>query len=181
MAFNVKVLPDAKEEIERSETVVFESPIVYQLMKDYGEWSESRKRELDAEARCTFTYPGMFRILPDCVFRVSKPAIIGVRVLAGRVRPDQRILRADGRVVGRIKSIQSGGKSVKEAIVGDEVAMSVEGVTVGRQLCQEDILYVDIPECDCKPLRETELNSDEQEVFEKICEIKRKENQFWGM
>jgi translation initiation factor 5B len=167
MAFNVKVLPDAKEEIEKSGAMVFESPIVYQLMKDHGEWSEKKKRELEAEARCTFTYPGMFRVLPDCTFRVSKPAIIGVRILAGRVRPDQRILRSDGRVVGRIKSIQSDGKSVKEAIVGDEVAISVEGITVGRQLCEEDILY--------------DLNLEEQEVFDKVCEIKRKENQFWGM
>jgi translation initiation factor 5B len=181
MAFNVKVLPDAKEEIEKSGAVVFESPIVYQLMKDYGEWSEKRKRELDVEARGTFTHPGMFRVLPDCTFRVSKPAIIGVRVLAGRLRPDQRILRPDGRVVGRIKSIQSEGKTVKEAIVGDEVALSVEGVTVGRQFCEEDILYVDIPENACKPLKETDLNVDEQEVFDKVCEIKRKENQFWGM
>jgi translation initiation factor 5B len=181
MAFNVKVLPDAKDEIGRSGAAIFESPIVYQLMKDYDDWSEIRKRELEAEARCTFTHPGMFRVLPDCVFRVSKPAIIGVRVLAGRMRPDQRILRSDGRVVGKIKSIQSEGKSVKEAIVGDEVAISVEGVTVGRQLCEEDILYVDIPEGDCKPLCDADLNVDEQEVFDKVCEIKRKENQFWGM
>jgi translation initiation factor 5B len=181
MAFNVKVLTDAKEEIGKSGAVVFESPIVYQIMKDYDEWEEKRKRELDAEARCTFTHPGKFRVLPDCTFRVSKPAIIGVRVLAGRLRPDQKILREDGRVVGRIKSIQSEGKSVKEAIVGAEVAISVEGVTVGRQLCEEDILYVDIPECDCKSLNETDLNVDEQEVFDKVCEIKRKENQFWGM
>jgi translation initiation factor 5B len=181
MAFNVKVLPDAKEEIERSGAVIFESPIVYQLMKDYDEWEEKRKRELDIEARFTFTHPGKFRILPDCTFRVSKPAIIGVRVLAGRIRPDQRILREDGRVVGRIKSIQSEGKSVKEAIVGAEVAISVDGVTVGRQLCEEDILYVDIPECDCKLLCDADLNVDEQEVFNKVCEIKRKDSQFWGM
>ena len=120
-------------------------------------------------------------VLPDCVFRVSKPAIIGVRVLAGRIRPGQGILRADGKVVGRIKSIQSEGKSVKEAIAGDEIAISVEGVTVGRQLCVEDILYVDIPGDDFRCLCETDLNVDEKEILDKVCDIKRKENQFWGM
>lgn len=181
LAFNVRVLPDAKDEIERSGTVVFESNIVYKLMKDYEEWTEKRKKELDAEARGIITHPGMFKVLPDCVFRVSKPAIVGVRVLAGRIRPGQGILRADGRAVGRIKSIQSEGKSLKEAIAGEEVAISVEGVTIGRQLCVEDILYVDIPESDCKHLGKADLNVDEQEVFEKVCEIKRKENKFWGM
>jgi translation initiation factor 5B len=181
LAFNVKVLPDAKEELERQDAVVFESSIVYQLLKDYEEWSERKKRELDEEARGVIPHPGMFRVLPDCVFRVSKPAIIGVRVLAGRIRPNQRILRADGRVVGKIKSIQSEGKSQKEAIVGDEVAISVEGVTVGRQLCVEDILYVEILEEHYKDLCESDLNVEEREVLDKVCQIKRKENQFWGM
>jgi translation initiation factor 5B len=181
LAFNVKVLPDAKEEIERSGASVFESTIIYKLMKDYEDWGEKRKRELEIEARGIFTHPGTFKVLPDCVFRVSKPAIVGVRVLAGRIRPGQGILRADGRVVGKIKSIQSEGKSLKEAIAGEEVAISVEGITIGRQLCVEDILYIDIPGEDYKRLCETELNVDEQEVLDKVCEIKRKENQFWGM
>lgn len=181
-AFNVKILPDAKEEMERcGGAVIFKSPIIYQIMKDYEEWAAKRKQELEKESRGVVTHPGMFKVLPDCVFRVSKPAIIGVRVLAGRIRPGQRILRADGRVVGKIKSIQVEGKSVKEAIAGAEIAISVEGITVGRQLCVEDILYVDIPGDDFKCLCETELNVDEKEILDKVCEIKRKENQFWGM
>lgn len=181
LAFNVKVLPDAKEEIERSDAIIIESTIIYKLMEDYEEWKENRKKELDKEARGVITHPGMFKVLPDCVFRVSKPAIIGVRVLAGRIRPGQGILRPDGRVVGKVKSIQSEGKSLKEAIAGEEVAISVEGVTIGRQLCVEDILYIDIPGEDYKSLCGTDLNVDEQEILDKVCEIKRKENQFWGM
>lgn len=181
LAFNVKVLPDAKSELESSAAEVFESPIIYKLIEDYGEWVEKRRLELDSEARLEICYPGMFKILPDCVFRQSKPAVVGVRILAGRVRPGQAILREDGRVVGRIKSIQSDNKSLKEARQGDEVAISVEGVTVGRQLCVEDILYVDIPEGDCRKLKTCDLNFDERECFDKICEIKRKEDNFWGM
>lgn len=181
LAFNVKILPDAKEEIERSDATIFNSTIIYKLMEDYEDWMEKKRRELDKEARGVITYPGMFRVLPECVFRVSKPAIIGVRVLAGRLRPGQGILREDGRVIGRIKSIQSEGKTLKEAIAGEEIAIAVEGVTIGRQICIEDILYVDIPEGDCKRLNRTELNLDEQEILDKVCKIKRKEDQFWGM
>jgi translation initiation factor 5B len=181
LAFNVEVLPDAKSEMKCSPASIFESSIIYKLIDDYGEWVEMRRLELDSEARLEIVYPGMFKILPECVFRVSKPAIVGVRVLAGRIRPGQAILRDDGRVVGRIKSIQSDNKSLKEAIQGQEVAISVEGVTIGRQLCVEDILYVDIPEGDCKKLNTCELNFDEKEVLDKICQIKRKEDSFWGM
>ncbi len=182
LAFNVKVLPDAKEEMERcGGAVVFQSPIIYKLMDDYEQWIEKRKLELDKQVRGEVTHPGMFKVLPDCVFRVSKPAIIGVRVLAGRIRPGQGILRSDGKVVGRIKSIQSEGKSVKEAIAGEEIAISVDGVTVGRQLCVEDLLYVDIPGDDYRCLCKSDLNVDEKEILDKVCGIKRKENQFWGM
>jgi translation initiation factor 5B len=182
LAFNVKVLPDAKDEMERCRSaVIFESPIIYSLMDDYEEWSQKRKLELDKETRGVVTHPGMFKVLPDCVFRVSKPAIIGVRVLAGRIRSGQGILRADGKVVGKIKSIQKDGKSVKEAIAGDEIAISVEGITVGRQLCVEDILYVNILGNDFRGLCDSDLNVDEKEILDKVCDIKRKDDQFWGM
>jgi translation initiation factor 5B len=181
LAFNVKTLPDAKSEVESSCASIFESSIIYKLIDDYGEWVEKRRLELDSEARLEIVYPGMFKVLPECVFRVSKPAIVGIRVLAGRIRPGQAILRDDGRVVGRIKSIQADNRSLKEAIQGQEVAISVEGVTVGRQFCVEDILYVDIPEGDCKKLNTCDLNFDEKDALEKICKIKRKEDSFWGM
>jgi translation initiation factor 5B len=150
-------------------------------MEDYEKWSEKRKLELEKEARVAVTHPGSFKVLPDCIFRVSKPAICGVRVLAGRIRPTQGILKQDGRVIGKIKSIQHEGKSVKEAIAGDEVAISIDGVTVGRQVDIDDVLYVDIPESHIKLLNPSELNFDEQEILQRVIDIKRKESPFWGM
>ena len=40
---------------------------------------------------------------------------------------------------------------------------------------------MDIPERDAKELAESELNIDEQEILQKIFEIKRRERSFWGM
>jgi translation initiation factor 5B len=180
-AFNVKVLPDAKDGLERSQATILENSVIYQLMEDYGAWAEKKKQELEKEARGAITHPGSIKVLPDCVFRVSKPAIFGVRVLAGRIRASQGILKPDGRVIGKIKSIQHEGKGVKEAIAGDEVAISVDGVTIGRQLDVEDILYIDIPESHVKLLNPSELNVDEQEILQKLMDIKRKKNPFWGM
>jgi translation initiation factor 5B len=124
----------------------------------------------------------MIKFLPEYVFRVSHPAIIGVRILGGRIKTGMRLMREDGRVVGAIKGIQSENQSVDEALQGQEVAISIEGVTVGRQIKGEDILYIDIPESDAKKLREMDvLNPDEKDVLNKIFEIKRKTNKFWGM
>ncbi len=91
-------------------------------------------------------------------------------------------MKNDGNIVGTIKGIQSENKPIEEAIQGQEVAISIEGVTVGRQIKGEDILFTDIPASDAKKLRDMDiLNIDEKDVLNKIFEIKRKNDKFWGM
>lgn len=91
-------------------------------------------------------------------------------------------MREDGRVIGRIKGIQEENQSVDEAKQGAEVAVSVDGITIGRQVKGGDILYTDIPAEDAKKLRDMNvLTLDEKDVLEKIFEIKRKTEKFWGM
>ncbi|MEM4233120.1 MAG: translation initiation factor IF-2, partial [Thermoplasmata archaeon] len=152
----------------------------YRLLEDYKLWCEERKKQVEAEKRLEITFPGKISILRDHVFRVSKPAIVGVRVLAGRIRPGQGLVKLDGRSVGRIKSIQSEGRSLAEAVAGAEVAISIDDVTVGRQIDVEDVLLVDIPEGDAHELAKYQLTQDELEAFEQLKEIKRKEKPFWG-
>jgi len=181
-AFNVRVLPEAQEELHKTNVTIFDEDVIYTIMEKYDDWYTITKESIDKSRRQTFVHPGMMRILPDCIFRVNNPAIFGVRVLAGRIHKDMRLLREDGRVVGRIKGIQSENQSVEESIQGEEVAISVEGVTIGRQLKGNDILYIDLPEADAKKLREMKvLSIDEREVLEKTFEIKRKTEKFWGM
>jgi len=181
-AFNVRVLPEAQEELHKTNVAIFDEDVIYTIMEKYDDWYTLTKDSLDKSRRQTFVHPGMMRILPDCIFRINNPAIFGVRVLAGRIHKDMRLLREDGRVVGRIKGIQSENQSVEESIQGEEVAISVEGVTIGRQLKGNDILYIDLPEADAKKLREMKvLSIDEREVLEKTFEIKRKTEKFWGM
>jgi translation initiation factor 5B len=118
VAFNVDILPDAEEELNKGEVKLISGAVVYKLVEDYQEWAEERKEQLDAERRTDYIHPGKFLILPDHVFRVSKPAIVGVRVLAGRLRVGQPILRPDGRELGKIKSIRSGDETLKEVRQG---------------------------------------------------------------
>lgn len=182
IAFNVKMLPEAEEETQASDVMVFREDVIYTLIEQYEEWVQKKKEEIEKARREEYTHPGMIRFLPEYVFRVSHPAIIGVRVLAGRIRSGTKLIKEDGKPVGVIKSIQSEKRSLEEALQGQEVAISVEGVTVGRQIKGGDILYSDIPEGDVRKLKEMEvLTLDEKDVLDKIIEIKRKSNRFWGM
>ncbi len=180
-AFNVDVLPDAKEELVRTDVKLLEGNIIYGILEDYKAWAEEMQLELERQRLRTITHPGKILLLQDHVFRASKPAIVGVRVLAGRIRQGVGLLREDGRVIGKIKSLRSGDDSLKEAIAGSEIAMAVAGVTVGRQMSPGDVLYVDIPESAARQLDSIELNPDEKEILERVKGIKREHDPFWGM
>ncbi len=181
LAFNVNLLPDAEEYLEKTEVTVFRREVVYQLVEDYEDWIKEKKTELEDMRRDKIIHPGKLRILEDKIFRLSKPAIVGVRVLGGRIEADQQLMKKDGRVVGSIKSIRSGDKSMDKAEQGEEVAVAISGVTVGRQIKGGEDLYINIPEGDARKLRGIKLNFDENQILDEVREIKKEEKPFWGM
>ena len=164
-----------------TDVTIFDKDVIYTILENYDEWIEKKKTELERKRRQDYTHPGMIKFLPEYVFRVSHPAIIGVRVLAGRIKDGIRLMKDDGRIIGSIKGIQSENKAIEEALQGQEVAISIDGVTVGRQIKGEDILYVNIPEAHVRELTCMDLSMEEEEVLEKVIKIKRKEKFSWGM
>ena len=95
MAFATDILADAETEIEKSENGVkyISSDIIYRILEEREEWVEKRTKELEDESREVVVYPGRIKFLPDHTFRASKPAVIGVRVLAGRIHVGQHLLK----------------------------------------------------------------------------------------
>jgi len=181
LGFSTSVLSDAQNEIDSSDSglKVICSDIIYHILDERERWVESRTAELEEESREKIVYPGRILLLPDHTFRVSKPAVVGVRVLGGRIHIGQRLLK-DGSSVGQIKSIRSGEDSMKEAKQGDEVAVAIDGVVVGRQIEEEDVLLVDVPESHAKRLRKMSLNAIESEILGELLEIHRRDDHFWG-
>lgn len=181
-AFNIKILPEAKEELSNTNITIFNEDVIYTIIEKYDEWLELKKAQIEKERRQEFIHPGMVRFLPEYIFRVSHPAVFGVRVMSGRIKTGLKLMKEDGKVLGSIKGIQSENKAVEEAVQGQEVAISIEGITIGRQIKGGDILFTDLPASDAKKLRDMDvLNIDEKDVLNKIFEIKRKTDKFWGM
>ena len=181
LGFNVDMLPDAKDAIVTADAKVFNNNVVYGLIEDYQKWDLETKRKAEETKRGLTSFPGKMRILPNCIFRVSKPAIVGVRVLAGRVRNGQSVMDKEGKDIGRIKSLRSGEETLKEAIAGQEVAIAIDGPTVGRQIDVDTILYIDILEMEFKNLADYNLNEDEKMILDEVSAIKRRNDPFWGM
>lgn len=181
LAFNVKTSKEADAALEDSGLRIFSNDVVYRLIEEYQEWLDESKRQNDSDKRSEFPFPAKFMIMPNCVFHATKPAIVGIRVLAGRLRPGLRLIGNDGRSLGRIRSLRDGEDVVKEAVQGDEVACAIDDITIGRQAKEEDIIYVDIMESSVKEFQKLELNDDERMVLDEVVAIKRIEDKFWGM
>ena len=182
LAFNVKVLPDARQELADSGVRIFESQVIYELVESYGEWRAEQEAALARAHREEFAHPGKFLFLEGCAFRNRDPAVIGVRVLAGRIAVGQEVLKPDNTVIGHIRSMRSGEKALKEATQGDEVAVAVTKVTVGRQVNEGDVFYIEMRAGDVQKLRKAgvKLTPDEEDVLTEMERFKRKDHPFWG-
>lgn len=184
IAFNVKVLPSAGEEMKNSEVKIFKADVIYKLTEDYEEWlkaEEERKREKWQEA---IIRPGKIRIIPKLVFRYSKPAIAGIEVLGGTVKKDYSLMREDGSPVGKVESIEDKGDNLKSASKGQKVAMAIKEAMFGRDFDEGEILYINIPEKHYKILESElrgKLSEDELDILREIEDIKRKEDAHWGI
>ncbi len=186
LAFNTPVLPDAAELIRDpsySMVRLFEGRVIYKLVEDYVEWRDELKRKTEQQKFEQVVMPAKIRILPHCVFRQSNPAVVGVRVLGGTLRTGVNLVTRDGRRVGHLKSMQANQENIREAEAGAEVAVSIEGATVGRQINVEDDLLVDLPEKHVKVLEMEMLSHlpiSTQEVLLEFTSMKRKGDPFWG-
>jgi len=89
--------------------------------------------------------PGKMRILKGFVFRRNDPAIVGVEVLEGIIRPKYPVINGDGKRIGTVLRVQDQGKDVPEVGAGKQVAVSIDKPIVGRHIFEGDILYIDVP------------------------------------
>ncbi|MCL5930823.1 MAG: translation initiation factor IF-2 [Candidatus Thermoplasmatota archaeon] len=175
IAFNVPV--DVKD---FQDVKVIENRVIYSIKDDLLKAREEIRQKEVEEKRKAMTFPCKLLVMEGNVFRISKPAIFGVRVLGGKLRSRTQLMKIDGSSVGPVKSIRTGEQSLEEASQGEEVAIAMDGITVGRQIKEGDVLYSDINERDFRLLKEENLNVDENMIMEEIKSLRRKTSPFWG-
>jgi len=85
------------------------------------------------------------------------------------IKPGYRLRKGD-KVVGEIKELQSEGENVEEAKSGEKIAVSMEGVTVGRQINEGDTLETVMGERDFEILNrlKAKLPEDERKLLEEF-------------
>jgi translation initiation factor 5B len=183
LGFNVKINRDAEEKAHETGVNVFLNDVIYKLLEDYSDWvtdeiEKEKKMDLDK-----LTRPAKIQLLPDHVFRKSKPAVVGVEVLLGILKNKSGLINSEGKNIGTIGGMQDQGENIKEATMGMQTAVSIDGPTIGRHINEGDVLYTDINENEARLLEvkyKHSLKSDETEALEEIKKIKRKDDIFWA-
>lgn len=173
--------------LDKSDTItsrvkVITDKIVYKILDAMDDYLINYKEEQEKKELAGLTYPCKFEILQGYVFRQSNPAVTGVHVTEGKIKVGMPILKG-GKIIGEVKSIQKEKESVTEAKKGDEVAVAMMHVTIGRNVLEGDILHSAISEDEYRSFKRLKklLKTNEGEVLKEIAAQMRKENVVWGV
>jgi len=183
LAFNVRVDHDLEVEANNKGIRIFREKILFRLIENYLSWVEEETTKRRLRAFENLIKPGKIRILEGYVFRRSEPAIVGVEVQAGLIKPRYPMMNDKGKVVGTIAQIQDKGQSIPEARAGMKVAISMREPVVGRHIREGEILYVAVPENDARLLLKEYydmLDDSSKKALEEIVEIMRKMDPLWA-
>jgi translation initiation factor 5B len=181
LGFDSKPLPEARE--YATSIPIFISGIVYEVIDNYVSWSTVKRDADQRAALANVTRPCKLKAIPGAFFRKNEPAILGVEILAGKLRPKVRLMDAKGNELGTVEQIQDKGKNLQEANAADKVAISIDGPTLGRQIKENDVMYTLPRSHEVKLIRTKCINSlspEEVVVLDEIIALKSESDPMFG-
>jgi translation initiation factor 5B len=181
LGFDSKVLPEAKDYVGTSP--IFVSGIIYEVIDNYVNWAAAKKEADEKAALSSLTRPARLKVVPGTFFRRNDPAVFGVDVVIGRLRPKVKLMSVEGMELGTVEQVQDQGKALTEAKQGDKVAISVDGPTLGRQIRENDTIYTMPRSHEAKLLRtklSASLTAEEHAVLDEIIRIKSATDPLFG-
>ena len=162
-SFNSKILEDAKELAKKLNVKIFSDNIIYKLFEDYKKWLEELKEKEIQEKLASIGRPVKLRVLKGCIFRSSKPCIVGVEIISGKLIPGVKLAK-DNKFIGKVKEIQKEGENIQEANVNEKVAISMEEPTAKKDFFEDDILVSYLSENEIRILKELKSRLSESEI-----------------
>ncbi|HLC91329.1 MAG TPA: translation initiation factor IF-2 [Candidatus Nanoarchaeia archaeon] len=183
LGFNINVPQDIAELAKGKDLKIIVHDVIYKIIEDYEEYVSTLKKRIEMKELNSLVRPCKIAVMKGYVFRQNNPAITGVEIEVGRIRAGDPLMKDDGNPLTSVKAMKDGKDTVTIAEKGKQLAMSMDHITIGRQVNEGDFLYSDIPEEDFKKLKilKQHLTKMEIEVLKEIAEIKRKNNPVWGV
>ena len=182
LGFNVPILPEANEQAIDDNIRIFTNNVIYRLLEEYIEYAETRKAEDTAKGLSELILPAKIKMFPEFIFRNSDPAVFGVHVEAGTLYPKVPLITDNGKRVRKVHQIQDKGQTIEKAPKDSEVAISIRGIEIGRDIGKDETLYVNVPESHVRQLMGKfidELTTDQKQALREFITLMRKTTHPW--
>lgn len=177
LGFNVKILEEANREAQERGIQVFSERVIYNLVRNYTDWVSYQREHEDSILFNEIPPICRFQFMKGFVFRRNFPAVFGAEIQIGKLRQKVEVINEVGKRIGIIHQIQENGKPIDEATQGEQVAVSIKEISVGRHINEGDIFYTNLKSKEAKLLSErfsARLSFDEKSLLDKIIEMKRR-------
>jgi translation initiation factor 5B len=177
LGFNVKILEEANREAQERGIQVFSERVIYNLVRNYTDWVSYQREHEDSILFNEIPPVCRFQFMKGFVFRRNFPAVFGAEIQIGKLRQKVEVINEVGKRIGIIHQIQENGKPIDEATQGEQVAVSIKEISVGRHINEGDIFYTNLKSKEAKLLLErfsARLTPDEKSLLDKIIEMKRR-------
>ena len=172
-AFNVKISPEIQKLAQDNKIALFHSDIIYRLVDMHEQWVKDRKKREEEKLLESLVRPGRVKVLKGFVFRQRSPAVFGIEVEKGTIKPGYKLVNNKTKDnVGEIREIQSQGDNIQEAKTGERVALSMDGVVIGKNVSEGDVLYTALRDSDIQGLHKVmkKLSAEEKELLQEMEE-----------
>ena len=184
LGFNVKILEDAEKEAFERGIKIFNEKVIYNLVRNYTDWVSYQKEHEESILFNEIPPICKLEFMKGYVFRRSDPAVFGAEISIGKIKQKMVVMDKDGKKIGIIHQIQDKGKTIDEATKGMQVAVSINGPQIGRQINEGDIFYTYVNSNQAKMLIgrfHHKLNEEEKDTLEYIITLRRKSDPAFGI
>jgi len=167
--FNIDLPKEFKDQLDNEKIPIFKNNIIYKLIEEYDDWLLKKNHVEKEKLLKEIIFPCEIKVLKNHIFRTSKPAIVGVKVIAGRLIPGSKILNKESEI-GVVEAIQAEGKSLHILERGAEAAISIKNAVYLKDFKEEDVFSVYVPNSSIEKLDQIsyDLTEEEQTMLQKI-------------
>ncbi len=183
LGFNIEIDEEIKEMAKEEKIKIITNEVIYRLIENLIKFQDEKRNEIKRQKIMALATICKLKILSQYIFRNSHPAVFGVAVEAGKLKPNTQLIDKQGKEIAKVKDVQENQNKIEQAEQGKEVAISLPGITFDRQLSDTDYLYSNITESQYREFKKNKelLTQDEIQTLQKIADIKRKTKVTWGV
>ncbi len=181
--FSQKIDDDILALAKSQNVEVISEDIIYKLVERAKGWIDNKEMEIQRARLSELTLPCKIKILRNCIFRASNPAIVGVEVMGGKLTPGTVLMTDYGKKVGKVKGIKDKDETLHVLEVSGQAAVSIDDLIIGRHAQEDSELFSFMGESNFRNLKKNSdlLSKDEIQSLKEIAEIMRKEDTLWGL